>query len=434
MADAKIETTKRPSSAELIKARIAKEIQEQADRKKPLFSAADSTEMKDYLRANMSRLAIYLLGTPNKGSPPGYYRYGSKTKDGPRSNISICVEGSQAGGYKDFYGILSIPTGGPIELTMAVKNTDFAGAMKILREWRRMPDPFAGKAKRTTLTAPSAAAAVVAKATTTATSSVPVKQEPTKNQIYGLELWAQASPIEGTLSELYLNNRAIRRTDWSDLRHHPNVYNALGGYGTNGRDGEPCKQGPALISAYRQSQNGPVVAIQARYYDAQGVRLDIEVPKRTFGSSHGAVTYLRQAAAGIYIIAEGLESTASSWSFAKEESFGAIACNAAGELAKMTPPDDMVGCLIIADNDIPFQIGDRWVNPGRDARTTLMARLGEMPDRNIIMIPVALPQGVDPNAIAQKRNDDRFIRSAARKLIALVNGAKRRAAEKAAAL
>jgi hypothetical protein len=151
------------------------------------------------------------------------------------------------------------------------------------------------------------------------------------------QLWAEAGPLAGGLSEAHLRRRGVRRPGGEQLRHHSAL--ATAAYLDRG------PRRPALLAAIREPA-GSLCGVEATYLDPGGGRARLRIPRKTLGTRPpGAAVRLDPAAAEM-LVGEGVFTALSA-----SERFGlpAWALMAAGNLAAWSPPAGVDRVLIAAD-------------------------------------------------------------------------------------
>lgn len=151
-------------------------------------------------------------------------------------------------------------------------------------------------------------------------------------------LWAESSPIAGTIAERYLRGRAIEgELPGPDvLRFHPHMTSL-----------DDRERRPALMTALVDAE-GALQGAQVTLLTAHGVdKAPVATPRRTIGRLMGH--YVRVDAPGhTLVIAEGLETALSA---RRALGAGAWAFLSAENLAQFEPPPVIDRLIIAADND-----------------------------------------------------------------------------------
>jgi hypothetical protein len=139
-----------------------------------------------------------------------------------------------------------------------------------------------------------------------------------------------ASPVEGTLAEIYLASRGL--TAGADLRFSRFAPFSYGG-----------RTGPGMVAAIRDGQ-GVLIGCQVTHLTPEGRK----VRRTTFGSIEGGAVRLAAPADGELAVAEGPETA-----LAFTALYG-IPCQATlgtSGLAKFQPPPGLKRLYVAADND-----------------------------------------------------------------------------------
>ncbi len=156
----------------------------------------------------------------------------------------------------------------------------------------------------------------------------------------GHTLWSEATPIDGTLAEVYLNDRGIRLAPWpAALRFHPAA------------DHPKLKQKfPALIAHVIGAAEA---SFQFTYLSADGkgkAAIDKEDQRRTLGSNKGGVVLLTDdiQPGATLLVGEGVESVASAM---QASGLPGVAVLGIGGLASVEFSPDVVEIVVLAEND-----------------------------------------------------------------------------------
>ena len=156
----------------------------------------------------------------------------------------------------------------------------------------------------------------------------------------GHVLWSEATPIDGTLAEVYLNGRGIRVAPWpAALRFHPAA------------DHPKLKQKfPALIARVIGAAEA---SFQFTYLSADGkskAAIDKEDQRRTLGSNKGGVVLLTDdiQPSATLLVGEGVESVLSAM---QASGLPGAAVLGIGGLANVEFSPDVVEIVMLAEND-----------------------------------------------------------------------------------
>jgi Toprim domain len=155
----------------------------------------------------------------------------------------------------------------------------------------------------------------------------------------GHALWSEATPIDGTLAEVYLNGRGIRLAPWpAALRFHPAA------------DHTKLKQKfPALIARVIGAAEA---SFQFTYLSADGkgkAAIDKEDQRRTLGSNKGGVVVLAEVQPSATLLAgEGVETTMTAM---EATGLPGVAVLGVSGLANVDFSPDVAEIILLAEND-----------------------------------------------------------------------------------
>jgi putative DNA primase/helicase len=301
-----------------------------------------AAEIARRLAQNIGALAIELL--PNGKKEGHEWRVGSAAGEGG-SSLGIHLAGAKAGVWADF---ATGECGDALDLVRAVHHCDLAQALTWARRWLRIEDgPFAPTPNRAPSSKPKPVAA---------------DNDPERWR----RPWRQASPITGTLAEVYLKGRGLDFPDpaGSVLRFAPRHLR-------KDPTGE-LEHSPALLALLRDVKGGEPCGIVNVYLQADGRdRIRDGKGKTSWGQVRGAAVMLDPFDAptmGV-IIAEGVE-TAISLHMAELHPVWATA--GAGNMSAFPVLAGIEAVTIAADRGEPGQkaaaaCAARWRDAGREA-------------------------------------------------------------------
>jgi hypothetical protein len=156
----------------------------------------------------------------------------------------------------------------------------------------------------------------------------------------GHMLWSEATPIDGTLAEVYFNGRGIRLAPWpAALRFHPAA------------DHPKLKQKfPALIA---QVIGAAEASFQFTYLSADGkgkAAIDKADQRRTLGSNKSGVVLLTDdiQAGATLLVGEGVESVASAMQASGQPGVSVLGV---GGLANVEFSPDVVQIVVLGESD-----------------------------------------------------------------------------------
>jgi putative DNA primase/helicase len=175
-----------------------------------------------------------------------------------------------------------------------------------------------------------------------------------------LAIWDAAMPIKGTLGEVYLAARGLAGENSAALRYHPALRhpNATGTF-------------PALVALIRSTTTGEPVAVHRTYLRRDGAgKASVDPAKATKGPMAGGAIMLHEPVAGApLVIGEGIESSLSAGRLLDAPAWAAIA---AGNMARIIPPDGPSEIILAADPDL---VGQREAWTAADRRRGLGRRV-----------------------------------------------------------
>jgi hypothetical protein len=283
----------------------------------------DLNTVNAVLASRASEFAKDLLGSPlARVSNATTYRYGKK-----KGSLQITVQGVKAGLWYDF---ATQEGGNLLSLLMRERSLDFKEALQYAAEWTGIT-PESKTFKPTQKLEPEFSF---------------IKKEFTAKQLekiqYAKDIVANSISIKGTLAERYLKEHRgiIDPVLEASFRFNPSVF-----------EQSTQKNCPALVVIARNEKQ-EVQSVQCIYLDLKTARkLDIEVPKRTYGPQMGASVLVQRGNGSThqFAIAEGPETALS---VAKGDKALSVWCSlGVSNFGTIPIPTGSSNLLICADND-----------------------------------------------------------------------------------
>jgi len=291
--------------------------------KEPAKSYWDLNMVNAALASRASEFTEYLLGTLiARASNATTYRYGKK-----KGSLQVTVQGAKAGLWYDF----ATQEGGTLlSLLMRERELDFTEALQYAAEWAGIA-PESKTFKPTQNREPEFSF---------------IKEELTPKQLkniqYAKDIVANSIPIKGTLAERYLKeHRGITESALdTSFRFNPGVFEPI-----------TQKNCPALV-VIAKNEKQEVQSVQCIYLDLKTAnKLDIDIPKRTFGPQAGASVLVQRGngSSHQFAVAEGPETALS---VAQSDKSMSVWCSlGVSNFGKMPIPTGSSKLLICADND-----------------------------------------------------------------------------------
>jgi len=111
------------------------------------------------------------------------------------------------------------------------------------------------------------------------------------------QLWAEARPLDATLSERHARMRGVAGALPPALRHHPGVHAAI--YAGRG------PRRPALLAAI-QGSDGALVGVEVTYLAPNGERARLAIPRKTVGACPAGAAVRLAPAGPRLLVGEGV--------------------------------------------------------------------------------------------------------------------------------
>jgi hypothetical protein len=297
--------------------------------------AAELESLKNVMSRGYDRIALDLLGSPNKKLSSGkILKYGSK------GSMAITTSGPTAGTWYDF----EAGEGGDIiSLVQREKALDFKGAADYLKDFFRVSKQVSLK-----LVHDNEVSANYSKAVEPAYKE---EQKQAKDQIKVNSLFEKSKNITTkTVASRYLRDErkvVLPIEEGSDLRT------------TGIWVKEEHKYYPAVI-AFARSKEGKITGGQSILLDSEsGKKAELDVAKRSFGRVAGSFVHVKPAEVSntrgipnrVTFIAEGLETSLSIKEAGVAREQDQILCSLGIGNIKNYQPKEGERILICADND-----------------------------------------------------------------------------------
>lgn len=250
--------------------------------RKQTFKKIDSKLVESALREQVRSICDDVLGERNVSlSNESSWRYGNK------GSLCVQVDGPHKGTFNNFE---TGEKGGMISLLMADQGIDFKTALE--QAERMLGGDLSMLPERR--------------------ESVAIKQRvvdtgQARKQKYMESLISKSTSIKGTVAEKYLNNRAIKTPDNTDIRFLRDV--------DTGRGNREVRQSSSALLVVARNENLRPKAIQMTYLDPMtGDKVSgLPIPKRTIGSLHESSVNLTPEVKSphLTLAAEGIETALS---------------------------------------------------------------------------------------------------------------------------
>lgn len=189
------------------------------------------------------------------------------------------------------------------------------------------------------------------------------RQSPRPKKVWGGEavsIWSETQPIQGTLTQRYLENRGCALPT-NDVRHHPNLFHS-NEHGSK----------PAMISRITDFATGDLLSLHLTFIDEQGCKAPIVPAKKLLRGHQKRVGVIRlcpddEVTTGLGI-AEGIETALSVIAAGWTPVWAAIDAYNMGELPVL---EGIESLTIFADQDAAGiraaeKLARKWSSAGRE--------------------------------------------------------------------
>ena len=284
--------------------------------------------------AMMGEVAVALLGEPNAAlSNRCTLRYRR------RGSLALHIAGPYAGRFHDYEAGES---GGVLDLIRRERGGDRRDAMA----WLQAHGVLSGERVPAREHAPRAVS-------TRCTDAHPTKD----TRAFAYRIWRAARPLRGSLAEAYLHGRGTAVAQVADapaLRFHPRLRH-------------PVEPGvfPCLVAGVQDSA-GRFIGIQRTYLEGPH-KARVEPVRASLGRLTGGAVRLAEAAGGVLLLGEGIESTAAAMAWLQTPGWAVLGTAALRALAL---PEAIREVVIAADRDAPglnapAALAERFETEGR---------------------------------------------------------------------
>jgi hypothetical protein len=156
------------------------------------------------------------------------------------------------------------------------------------------------------------------------------------NSARAMQIWKEATPATGTLTETYLRSRGITMALPTSLRFHPQLKHPSG------------QHFPAMVALVSDGKSGTPVAIHRTYLSADGnAKAEVSPNKMMLGSTRGGAVRLSEQREGL-LVGEGIETTLSAMQATGRPGWAALSTSG---LTSLVLPLDASAVTILADGD-----------------------------------------------------------------------------------
>ena len=183
-----------------------------------------------------------------------------------------------------------------------------------------------------------------------------------------MRLWDAALPVESSPVRRYLATRGLALPDGDALRFLPNARH-------------PSGERRMCMIALATDATGRGVAVHRTYLAPGGTgKASIDPPRASLGPIGGAVVRLcRPRAREPLVLAEGIETALAAGLLTGLPAWAALS---AGNMSRVSLPDDLREVWVAADHDPPgqraaWQAADAFMAQGRAVRVLTPANAGE---------------------------------------------------------
>lgn len=310
----------------------------------------DFYDLNASLADRIDELAHALLGEPNRQrSSKRGLRYGR------RGSLKINLQGPKRGRWRDFE---TDEGGTPLDLIMRERCCDLISAADWASDWlglaieeqlpRRAPYSRRGADSR---------------------DEASEDAERKRKTAYGLQLFHEARPVDGTHGAAYLADREVFVPDGAPIKFHPSLKHT------------PSSQRLPGIVARVDGPDGKAIGIHRTFLDPGTPRkADVEPAKMALGTVSGGAVRLTPAGKTL-LVAEGIETALSVWMATELPTWAALSTSG---LRALELPEEVREVIICADNDrsgagldAANDAAERWTDEGRTVRGMMPPRRGD---------------------------------------------------------